>query len=177
MPSPRDALTARPHQAPCGHGTQGTPRTLFCVVLAAATVGWTATLCAAAAAAGREAALVLLPAVTVAAGLTFGGYWTLMATITSELFGLRFFSSNYAAVQIAPILATCICPTLLVGRMYDATARRQHPSAATDDLPCAGTACFLPAFTILCGIAVLVRMPRRALDDQWFRICAVAIRP
>jgi hypothetical protein len=138
------------------HGVQGTPRTVFCIVLAALTATWLLALVLTIAAAGSSYALLPLPIITVAAGFTFGGYWTLMTATTSELFGLKYFSANYATVQIAPILATCLCPNVLVGSLYDVIARRQNPAADGGDLPCFGRQCFLPAFLILFGISFLV---------------------
>lgn len=100
--------------------------------------------------------LIALVPVTVVAGLTFGAAWTLMSVTTSELFGLRHFSKNYAAVQLAPILATLVCPQF-VGRLFDAAARAQHPDARQKDILCQGAKCFLPSFCILTGLAVLAR--------------------
>ena len=34
------------------------------------------------------------------AGLAFGALWSLMATLTSEFFGLHHFASNYTFVQV-----------------------------------------------------------------------------
>lgn len=34
------------------------------------------------------------------AGLAFGALWSLMATLTSEFFGLHHFASNYTIVQV-----------------------------------------------------------------------------
>lgn len=101
--------------------------------------------------------LVALVPINIVAGLTFGASWTLMSVTTSELFGLKHFASNYAAVQLAPILASTICPPFLVGWLFDRAARAQHPHAHHPDIPCVGPACFGPSFGILTALSVVVR--------------------
>ena len=41
----------------------------------------------------------LIPA-AVFAGLAFGAHWSLIPALASELFGLRFFASNYCLLQV-----------------------------------------------------------------------------
>lgn len=136
---------------------QGTARTLFCVIVAFLTFLWLLMLALAVLLAHTAIALPLLLPTTIMAGLTFGAYWTLMSVTTSELFGLAYFSVNYSTVLIAPMLASYLGPTLLLGRLYDAAARRQHPHAPNKDIPCFGMTCFLPAVSILCFLSFLVR--------------------
>jgi hypothetical protein len=33
-------------------------------------------------------------------GFAFGGHWSLMSAITSEVFGLRYFATNYSLIQV-----------------------------------------------------------------------------
>jgi hypothetical protein len=138
---------------------QGTARTLFCVIMAVTTLIWLGLLLIVIDAAGSPFAMVCLLPLTAIAGLTFGASWTLMSVTISELFGLQFFSFNYSAVQLAPILATLLCPSMLVGRLFDREARAQHPDMAHDDIPCTGPHCFFTAFCILTFLSVLVRPP------------------
>lgn len=103
--------------------------------------------------------LVLKPMLplTAAAGFFFGAAVTLMSVTTSELFGLRYFAANYAVIQVAPMLGTFVFPTVIVGQLYDAEAKRQQPGAVGGDLPCVGSACFARAFGILFALSLVVR--------------------
>ena len=136
---------------------QGTARTLFCVVVAVSTLVWLVALDIANLAAGSPLALMLLVPATIAAGLTFGASWTLMSVITSELFGLKNFSFNYSAVQLAPILATSVCP-LAVGKLFDRAAELQHPEQQQGNIPCTGHACFGAGFGIMTALSAVVRL-------------------
>lgn len=51
------------------------------------------------------APLPLLCPAAVVAGLAFGAHWSLIPALASELFGLRYFASNYCLLQV-PLLAT-----------------------------------------------------------------------
>ena len=70
----------------------------------------------------------------------------------------RYYAVNYATIQFAPMLATAVCPDLLVGKLYDREAQRQHPGQSQHNLPCTGGACFQTAFTILFALSLLVRI-------------------
>ena len=48
----------------------------------------------------------LIPA-AVFAGLAFGAHWSLIPALASELFGLRFFASNYCLLQVGCLRAHC----------------------------------------------------------------------
>ena len=70
----------------------GTPRPIFMVLLGLLS----ATVMAFNAYATLEE---LLPA-SILAGFAFGAHWSVMATLTSELFGLNSFASNYCLIQV-----------------------------------------------------------------------------
>lgn len=72
---------------------QGTPRCIFLVI--------TSTFTAVVACCNAFASLLLLFPASILAGLAFGAMWSLMATLTSEFFGLHHFASNYTFVQVA----------------------------------------------------------------------------
>jgi len=46
------------------------------------------------------ASLALLFPASIMAGVAFGALWSLMATLTSEFFGLHHFASNYTFIQV-----------------------------------------------------------------------------
>lgn len=137
---------------------QGTPRTFFWVAASIGTALWTGALFVVTLLAGSPLALKPMLPLAGSAGFVFGAAVTLMSVTTSELFGLRYFAANYAVVQIAPMLATFVFPTGIVGALYDAEARRQQPGAVGGgDLECVGSACFSRAFGILFALSLAVR--------------------
>ncbi|KAK9815489.1 hypothetical protein WJX72_004521 [[Myrmecia] bisecta] len=93
--------------------SKGTPRPLFFVLvslLSACVYCYTA-----------FASLPMLYMASVLAGLAFGGHWSLMSAITSEIFGLHHFASNYTLVQLAPALGGWLL-SKLAGSLYDKEA-------------------------------------------------------
>lgn len=151
---------------------QGTPRTFFWVAASVGTALWTGALLAVMFLAGSPLALKPMLPLAGIAGFVFGAAVTLMSVTTSELFGLRYFAANYAVVQIAPMLATFVFPTGIVGALYDAEAQRQHPGAVGgSDLECVGGTCFSRAFGILfvLSLAVRPRTPCHKPTYAWSR--------
>lgn len=142
---------------------QGTARPEFLFITAATTLAWTLAAAGATLAAGNPWATRALYPIILALGLSFGASWTLMATIVSEVFGLRYFATNYALVQLASMAASFVFPSAVVARLYDRAAAAQHPPGAHGDLSCTGTPCFLWAFLAMAALAVLVRPPPRGM--------------
>lgn len=70
----------------------GTPRTLLLIAVSCLT------LLGVGGAAVSE--LSDLYVVSVVAGLAFGAHWGLIPAITSDMFGLTHFGSNYTALQV-----------------------------------------------------------------------------
>ena len=70
----------------------GVPRPLFLVL--------TSLLSAAVALACAFAPLPALVPAAAFAGIAFGAHWSLIPALASELFGLRFFASNYCLLQV-----------------------------------------------------------------------------
>ena len=71
---------------------RGTPRCIFLILISA--------LSALAVCFNAFASLPLLFPASIMAGLAFGATWSLMATLTSEFFGLHHFASNYTFIQV-----------------------------------------------------------------------------
>ena len=71
---------------------RGTPRCLFLIFISA--------LSALAVCFNAFASLPLLFPASIMAGVAFGATWSLMATLTSEFFGLHHFASNYTFIQV-----------------------------------------------------------------------------
>lgn len=70
----------------------GTPRPVFLVIVVALTAIINAV--------NAFAPLPLLALSALLAGFAFGGIWSLMSAITSDIFGLRYFASNYSLIQV-----------------------------------------------------------------------------
>ncbi|KAI8475459.1 MAG: Nodulin-like-domain-containing protein [Monoraphidium minutum] len=122
--------------------SRGTPRPLFLVAVAAG-------MSLASLAAAYSGLAALYP-VTVVMGLLFGSHWSLVPAITSDLFGLANFGSNYCFLQFAPAAGSYLLATRLAGRLYDAAA-----AAHGDPRECIGPDCFRAAFLILSAMAAL----------------------
>ena len=79
------------------------PRPIFLILISALT--------AVVALACAFATLPALIPAAVLAGLAFGAHWSLIPALASELFGLRFFASNYCLLQVnhlrIPVAALC----------------------------------------------------------------------
>ena len=79
------------------------------------------------------ASLPLLFPASILAGFAFGAFWSLMATLTSDIFGLHHFASNYTFIQV--ILQTTFQHIVSISKPNaGATVRlqqiRQHLSLA-----------------------------------------------
>lgn len=80
---------------------QGTPRCIFMVLVSLAS---TCVVCF-----NAFASLPMLFPASILAGTAFGAHWSLMATLTSEFFGLHHFASNYTFIQVSHASACVGC--------------------------------------------------------------------
>ena len=138
--------------------------------------GVAAALAGAGAAAVAAAPRASLPAVAALCGFSFGGHWSLMATVVAvrrggrrgseggarappsppppsttppqELGGLDSYASNYALLQLAPAAGSFGLARSLVGTLYDREATKQGTPGY-----CHGPACFRVAFSVCAGLA------------------------
>lgn len=107
------------------------PRPLFCAInlaiMACAqlllAIGAMPTLCAGA----------------VVAGFSYGGFWTLMPSLVSELFGTRNFATLYNCQSLAVSCASLTFSTIVASSLYDRQAV-QHPTAKGRG--CEGSTCY-----------------------------------
>jgi len=92
----------------------------------------------------------LLYPISIVQGLLFGAHWSLMPSITSELYGLRNFASNYCALQLAAALGSF------------ALAQRMTAALSLDkggEGECVGVRCYSRVFlanSALCLVGVVV---------------------
>ncbi|KAI8105064.1 hypothetical protein M9435_000236 [Picochlorum sp. BPE23] len=88
---------------------------------------------------------LLLYPLSLLAGLWFGGHWSLLPSLASELFGLENFASIYTILQMAPAIAGYLLGAYLLGGTYDAVGKRHGDPGNT----CIGSDCFRSAFLIV----------------------------
>ncbi|DBA71965.1 TPA: hypothetical protein ACH3X2_010713 [Trebouxia sp. C0005] len=119
----------------------GTPRCVFLILISA--------LSALAVCFNAFASLPLLFPASIMAGLAFGATWSLMATLTSEFFGLHHFASNYTFIQLAPA-AGGFGLGQLVGSLYEKEAQKGGPNPG-----CYGHHCFRLSFLLIAMLDVV----------------------
>lgn len=84
-------------------------------------------------------------------GFWFGGHWSLLPSLSSELFGLESFASIYTVLQLFPAVAAYILAGY-IGSVYDSTGRHHGDPHHI----CLGSDCFQSSFltiSVLCGFA------------------------
>ncbi|KAK9818151.1 hypothetical protein WJX72_007867 [[Myrmecia] bisecta] len=121
----------------------GVPRSFFLVVVAAAS-----TMVAAWAA---VASVQALSAVAFVWGFAYGGHWSLMPALASEVFGLTHFATNYCLLQMATSIGSYTLATKLAGYLYQQSVTRHGDS----DNICLGQDCFRLTFLIAAGLGLL----------------------
>ncbi|KAL8166592.1 hypothetical protein V2J09_008091 [Rumex salicifolius] len=92
-------------------------------------------------------------------GFSFGAQLTLIFTIISELFGLKYYSTLFNCGQLASPLGSYILNVQIVGRLYDREAMKQLAARGltrvmVKELTCIGSHCFRLSFLILAGTNV-----------------------
>ena len=120
--------------------------------------------------------LPLLYALAGSAGLSFGAHWSLLPSLSSEMFGLTSFASIYTFLQMAPAATAYALGVGLVGALYQAAAARHGDAEGTS---CIGVDCFQAAFLIMSGLAgvagvLSVWLVQRTLS--LYRVEAAALR-
>ena len=93
---------------------------------------------------------ILYP-VSLVEGLLFGAHWSLMPSITSELFGLRYFASIYCTMQLAAALGSFAMAKQMTAALYNLDDHHE-----TD---CVGVQCYSRIFlanAALCFMGVLI---------------------
>ncbi|XP_074315022.1 protein NUCLEAR FUSION DEFECTIVE 4-like [Silene latifolia] len=83
---------------------------------------------------------------TVLIGISYGAQWSLMPTITSEIFGVLHMGTIYNAIAIANPLGTCLLSVWVIGYLYDKEAKKEAKS-------CTGLHCFNTSFFILASFS------------------------
>lgn len=112
-----------------------------------------------------------LYATSLLAGAAFGAHWGLVPAITSDLFGLQYFGSNYTGLQLGPAVGGYVLATLLTGRLADRAAKRHGDTGF-----CLGADCFTDTWLVLGALNALAVCTTRLLyvrtRAHYARICS-----
>ncbi|XP_031276239.1 protein NUCLEAR FUSION DEFECTIVE 4-like [Pistacia vera] len=85
---------------------------------------------------------------TVIVGVCYGSQWSLMPTISSELFGVGHMGTIFNTIGIASPVGSYIFSVRVIGYFYDKVANGENDS-------CYGTHCFMLSFLIMASVAFL----------------------
>ena len=85
---------------------------------------------------------------SILVGICYGSLWSLMPTITSEIFGVRHMGTIFNAIGLACPIGSYIFSVRVVGYIYDM-------QATGEDHSCFGTHCFMLSFLIMASLALL----------------------
>ncbi|KAL4199822.1 hypothetical protein AMTRI_Chr03g146710 [Amborella trichopoda] len=84
---------------------------------------------------------------SILVGVCYGSQWSLMPTISSEIFGLRNLGTLFNTISIASPIGSYILSVWVVGYIYDLEA--------SDKESCSGTHCFMVSFLIMASAALI----------------------
>eukprot|EP00965_Chrysotila_dentata_P003701 121230-Pleurochrysis_carterae.AAC.2 len=90
---------------------------------------------------GARSALSLYLGVCLC-GLAYGALWTLVPTLSVELYGLRHFAATYGVFSIAATAASLLYSTELATKVFDAHATAAREGDEGEGPQCDGDACF-----------------------------------
>lgn len=103
---------------------------------------------------------------SVLVGVCYGSQWSLMPTITSEIFGVVHMGTIFNAITIASPVGSYIFSVRVIGYMYDKEASGEGGT-------CTGTYCFMLSFLIMAFATLLGSLAalglffrRRSFYDQ-----------
>ena len=102
----------------------------------------------------------------VITGLAYGAQWSLAPAIVGDIFGLKYFASNYSLLALAPTIGSIVLSTAVASGIY------QHYAHGKSD--CFGTACYAytHAIIVACCVvgAVCAVMLARSTRQQYSKI-------
>lgn len=120
----------------------GLPRTVFVAAVAALS----ATACAGLA---LTSSLRPLYSLCLLSGFAFGGHWSAVPAVASDLFGLSGFASIYCWLQFAPAISGIGIASYIAGKVAAAAA---EAGAAGADGACLGARCYGTTFAALAAL-------------------------
>lgn len=84
---------------------------------------------------------------SVVVGVCYGSQWSLMPTITSEIFGVLHLGTIFNTIAIASPIGSYVMSVRIAGYIYDKEALGQQT--------CYGTHCFMLSFFIFAGVCLV----------------------
>ncbi|KAL2459421.1 Nodulin-like/Major Facilitator Superfamily protein [Forsythia ovata] len=84
---------------------------------------------------------------SVLVGICYGSQWSLMPTITSEIFGVAHMGTLFNTIAVASPVGSYILSVRVIGYIYDKEASGEGNS-------CSGTHCFMISFFILASVSL-----------------------
>ncbi|KAK2377656.1 protein NUCLEAR FUSION DEFECTIVE [Trifolium repens] len=84
---------------------------------------------------------------SILVGICYGSQWSLMPTITSEIFGVEHMGSIFNTISVASPVGSYIFSVRVVGYMYD-------KEASEEGNICVGTHCFMFPFLIMASATI-----------------------
>lgn len=106
---------------------------------------------------------------SILVGICYGSQWSLMPTITSEIFGLEHMGTIFNTIAIASPLGSYIFSVRVIGYIYDREAAGEHGS-------CSGTHCLLISFLVMAVVAFLGSLVVAALFFRTRRFYRLALQ-
>ncbi|KAL3716946.1 hypothetical protein ACJRO7_008512 [Eucalyptus globulus] len=85
---------------------------------------------------------------SVLVGICYGSQWSLMPTITSEIFGVGHMGTIFNTITMANPVGSYVFSIRVIGYIYD-------KEASGEGLKCKGTKCFMLSFFIMAGATLL----------------------
>ncbi|XVE57029.1 hypothetical protein DITRI_Ditri04bG0058700 [Diplodiscus trichospermus] len=85
---------------------------------------------------------------SIVVGICYGSQWSLMPTVTSEIFGVRHMGTIFNTIAIASPVGSYIFSVRIIGYLYD-------KEATGEDNSCYGSRCFMLSFFIMASVAFL----------------------
>ena len=84
-------------------------------------------------------------------GFCAGAQWSVLFTVISEIFGLKYLPRLYSLGALASPIGAYVLNVRVAGHLYDKEAKRQMAGLGDDnnDLNCSGVECFKLAFIII----------------------------
>jgi len=105
------------------------------------------------------ASVELLYLAVVLLGISYGGIFCMMPTITSELFGSKYFGANYGLMSVAPALGSIFFNTLLASFLSNMFLENGKICILDQknicSYQCLGYDCYRYTYLILCGVCFL----------------------
>lgn len=86
---------------------------------------------------------------SVLVGVCYGSQWSLMPTITSEIFGVRHMGTIFNTIAVASPIGSYSFSVRIIGYFYDKEA-----SSSDEGNSCTGTHCFLLSFLIMASVTL-----------------------